>query len=60
MIRLNLIYLIWILYSVFVFNNVTYGQCDVAISSWEAATGDISMEVINSENCGCNEFTTIQ
>ena len=58
MIRLNLIYLIWILYSVFVFNNVTYGQCDVSISSWEAATGDISMEVINSENCGCNEFTS--
>ena len=56
--RLNLIYLIWILYSVFVFNNVTHGQCDVVISSWDGATGDISIEVINSENCGCNEFTT--
>lgn len=56
--RLNLIHLIWILYSVFIFNNATHGQCDVAISSWDGATGDISIEVINSENCGCNEFTT--
>ncbi len=33
-------------------------QCDVEISSWNAATGDITIEAINSENCGCNEFTT--
>lgn len=33
-------------------------QCDVAISSWDATTGDIVIEAINSENCGCNEFTT--
>ena len=33
-------------------------QCDVAISSWDAITGDIVIEAINSENCGCNEFTT--
>ena len=33
-------------------------QCDVAISSWDAATGDIVIEAINSENCGCNEFTS--
>lgn len=33
-------------------------QCDVAISSWDAASGDIVIEAINSENCGCNEFTT--
>jgi len=32
-------------------------QCDVAISSWDAASGDIVIEAINSENCGCNEFT---
>ena len=56
--RLNLIYIIWILYSVFVFNNAMYGQCDVSISSWDAASGDIVIEAINSENCGCNEFTT--
>jgi len=34
-------------------------QCDVAISSWNAASGDIVIEAINSENCGCNEFTTV-
>tara|TARA_R110002049_G_scaffold27517_1_gene94834 strand:+ start:2439 stop:3587 length:1149 start_codon:yes stop_codon:yes gene_type:complete len=33
-------------------------QCDVAITSWDAASGDIVIEAINSENCGCNEFTT--
>lgn len=56
--RLNLIHIIWFLYSVFVFNNSVYGQCDVAISSWDAASGDIVIEAINSENCGCNEFTS--
>ena len=56
--RLNLIHIIWFLYSVFVFNNSIYGQCDVAISSWDATTGDIVIEAINSENCGCNEFTS--
>ena len=34
-----------------------YGQCDVAISNWDAVSGDISIEAINSENCGCNELT---
>ena len=33
-------------------------QCDVSISSWNAVTGDIVIEAINSENCGCNEFTS--
>ena len=37
---------------------LTSAQCDVAISSWDAITGDIVIEAINSENCGCNEFTT--
>lgn len=37
---------------------MTSAQCDVAISSWDAATGDIVIEAINSENCGCNEFTS--
>jgi gliding motility-associated-like protein len=32
-------------------------QCDVSISNWNAITGDIVIEAINSENCGCNEFT---
>jgi gliding motility-associated-like protein len=32
-------------------------QCDVAISSWDAVTGDVVVEAVNSENCGCNEFT---
>jgi len=34
-------------------------QCDINISSWDATSGDIVIDVINSENCGCNEFTTI-
>jgi gliding motility-associated-like protein len=34
-------------------------QCDVSISNWDAISGDIVIDVINSENCGCNEFTTI-
>ena len=55
--RVNLIHIIWFLYSIFVFNNSIYGQCDVAISSWDATTGDIIIEAINSENCGCNELT---
>jgi gliding motility-associated-like protein len=33
-------------------------QCDVSISNWDAITGDITIEAINSENCGCNEFTS--
>ena len=37
---------------------ITSAQCDVAISSWDATTGNIVIEAINSENCGCNEFTT--
>ena len=37
---------------------IASAQCDVAISSWDAASGDIVIEVINSENCGCNEFTS--
>ena len=37
---------------------IASAQCDVAISSWDAASGDIVIEAINSENCGCNEFTT--
>ena len=36
----------------------SYAQCDVSISSWDALNGDIVIDVINSENCGCNEFTT--
>ena len=37
---------------------IASAQCDVAISSWDAVSGDIVIEAINSENCGCNEFTT--
>jgi len=37
---------------------IASAQCDVAITSWDAATGNIAIEVINSENCGCNEFTS--
>ena len=43
---------------VFFFSYTMYGQCDVSISSWNAASGDITIEAIDSENCGCNDFTT--
>jgi len=33
-------------------------QCDLAITDFNSITGDLVVEVINSENCGCNEFTT--
>ena len=34
-------------------------QCDLAITDFNSITGDIVIEAINSENCGCNEFTNI-
>lgn len=34
-------------------------QCDLSINSWDPVSGDIIVDVINSENCGCNEFTTV-
>ena len=37
---------------------IASAQCDVNISSWDATTGNIVIEALNSENCGCNEFTT--
>ena len=49
--RLNII---WVLCSIF-FINTASAQCDVAINSWDAVSGDIVIEAINSENCGCND-----
>jgi len=37
-----------------------HGQCDLAITDFNFTTGDIVVEVINSENCGCNELTDIE
>jgi len=48
---------IWFLCIVFMFTTTIDAQCDVAISNWDAISGDIVIDVINSENCGCNEFT---
>tara|TARA_R110002074_G_scaffold73288_5_gene168415 strand:+ start:1894 stop:3504 length:1611 start_codon:yes stop_codon:yes gene_type:complete len=50
--------LVTALLGLFLITSSYTAQCDVAISSWDAVTGDISIEAINSENCGCNEFTT--
>ena len=50
--RLNLILLLAL------WAPILSAQCDVSISSWDAASGDIVIEAINSENCGCNEFTS--
>ena len=38
----------------------TYGQCDLAITDFNFTTGDLVVEVINSENCGCNDLTDIE
>ena len=34
-----------------------HGQCDVSIIDYDYNTGNITVDVIDSENCGCNEFT---
>ena len=39
---------------------LTYGQCDLAITDFNFTTGDLAIEVINSENCGCNDLTDIE
>jgi len=33
-------------------------QCDLSITNFNHETGDLVIEAINSENCGCNDFTT--
>ena len=38
------------------FTNIA--QCDVNLIGYDPITGDISVEIINGENCGCNEFTS--
>ena len=47
-----------LIYLIALFAPTMAAQCDVSISNWDAITGDITIEAINSENCGCNEFTT--
>ena len=47
-----------LIYLIALFAPTMVAQCDVNISNWDAITGDITIEAINSENCGCNEFTT--
>ena len=32
-------------------------QCDLSITNFNHETGELVVEAINSENCGCNEFT---
>ena len=46
--RLNLFLLFYVLYALFIFNNNLHGQCDVSISSWDAVSGDIVIDVINT------------
>ena len=33
-------------------------QCDLSITDFNHETGELVIEAINSENCGCNEFTS--
>jgi len=42
----------------FVLGFATSAQCDVNLMGYDPITGDISIEIINGENCGCNEFTS--
>jgi len=37
----------------------TLAQCDVELLGFDTTTGDITIVINNSENCGCNEFTNI-
>jgi len=39
---------------------VTHAQCDLAITDFNSTTGDLVVEAINSENCGCNDLTNIE
>ena len=50
--RLNLLGILWILYSIFVLNNNVHSQCDVELSNVNWETGDIQIIVHNSEGCG--------
>ena len=36
------------------------GQCDISINDFNFTTGELVIEVINSENCGCNDLTDIE
>lgn len=36
-----------------------FAQCDLSINNWNPISGDLVIDVINSENCGCNDFTNI-
>ena len=49
-----------ILIAILVFHGfMASGQCDLAITDFNFTTGDLVVEVINSENCGCNDLTSI-
>lgn len=37
--------------------SIIWGQCDIRIESFDWSTGDFSLYVNNSINCGCNEYT---
>ena len=50
--RLNLLGILWILYSIFVLNNSVYSQCDVELSNVNWETGDVQIVVHNSDGCG--------
>ena len=36
----------------------TSAQCDVSLVGYDPNTGDVTLEIINGENCGCNELTS--
>ena len=34
-------------------------QCEVSIETFDPVSGELSINIVNSGNCGCNEFTNI-
>ena len=39
------------------FNTLGAQTCDVDLIGYDPLTHDISVAILNGENCGCNEYT---
>ena len=51
--------LVTALLGLFLITSSYTAQCDVSIEAFDAISGELSINIVNSENCGCNEFTNI-
>lgn len=43
----------------FIHTLVISGQCDLALTGYDPISGDVSLVVLDDDNCGCNEFTSV-